>query len=181
MLNYWQTVYVVLRSNHWQTVDLGFEAQPRNLSSSSPRARYRPHTTSPDLLIIWPLSIRPVWPSLVLCTRSPTPTTILITACHAAPVTCTPWDKQTRFFKWNKDKGKTPEMSQIQIQTSSCQWLITIKPRNWPLNFSIRILKDMDTAINSCAHHDLIHDLWWCTIMSWRIMFNPIVLFLPHL
>jgi hypothetical protein len=26
--------------------------------------------------------------------------------CHVAPATCTPRDKQTRFFKRNKDKGK---------------------------------------------------------------------------
>jgi hypothetical protein len=36
-----------------------------------------------------------------------------------------------------KDKGKTTEMSRIQIQTSPSQWLITIKPRNWPLRFSL--------------------------------------------
>jgi hypothetical protein len=31
---------------------------------------------------------------------------ILIAARHAAPATCTPRDKQTRFSKQNKDKGK---------------------------------------------------------------------------
>jgi hypothetical protein len=34
-------------SNYSQTVNLGFEAQPRNPRSSSPRAWYRPHTTPP--------------------------------------------------------------------------------------------------------------------------------------
>jgi hypothetical protein len=56
----------------------------------------------------------------VLCTRSPTRTTILVATCHAAPATCTLWDKQMWFSKWNKDKGKTNEMSRIQIQTSAC-------------------------------------------------------------
>jgi hypothetical protein len=51
---------VVLRPNHRQTIDLGFEAQPRNPCSSSPRARCRLHTALPDLLIIRPLSTRPM-------------------------------------------------------------------------------------------------------------------------
>jgi hypothetical protein len=57
---------------------------------------------------------------------------ILIDARHAVP-----GDKQTRFSKWKKEKGKTTEPSRIRIQTSSSQWLITIKPRNWPPGFSI--------------------------------------------
>ncbi len=55
-----KTVRVVLRSNHSQTVDLGFEAQPRNPRSSSPRARCRPHTVPPDLSIARPPSTRHV-------------------------------------------------------------------------------------------------------------------------
>jgi hypothetical protein len=31
---------------------------------------------------------------------------VLVAACHAAPTTCTPWDKQTRFSKWSKGKRK---------------------------------------------------------------------------
>jgi hypothetical protein len=31
--NRWETIPVILRPNHWQTVDLGFEAQPRNSHS----------------------------------------------------------------------------------------------------------------------------------------------------
>jgi hypothetical protein len=60
-----QTVTVILRSKspNWscwfwglnrQTIDLGFDAQPRNSHSSSPCARYRSHTTSPDLPIVRP-------------------------------------------------------------------------------------------------------------------------------
>jgi hypothetical protein len=122
--------------NHWQIINLGFEAQPRNLHSSSPCARCRPHTVLPDISIAWPPSIRPVRPSLVLCTRSPTSVTILIAAHHAAPATCTPRDKWIRFSKRNKDNGKTNKPSRIWIQTSASQWLITIKQMNWPLGFS---------------------------------------------
>jgi hypothetical protein len=34
---------------------------------------------------------------------------LLIAACHAAPTTCTPRDKQTRFFERNKGKRKTKQ------------------------------------------------------------------------
>jgi hypothetical protein len=102
-----KTVRVVLRPNYSQIVDLGFKAQPRNSRSSSSRARCRPHTVSPDLSIVRPPSTRPVRPSLILCTRSPTPTMILVATRHATPATCTSRDKQTRFFKWNKNKRKT--------------------------------------------------------------------------
>jgi hypothetical protein len=53
-------VRVVLRPNHSQTVELGFEAQPRNLRSYSPRARCRPHTTPPNPSTTRPPSTRPV-------------------------------------------------------------------------------------------------------------------------
>jgi hypothetical protein len=102
-----KTVLVVLRSNHSQTVDLGFEAQPRNLCSKSPRARCRPHTVPPGLSTTRPPSTRPVRPSPVLYTRSSTPATVLVAARHASPATCTPRDKQTRLCKWNKGKRKT--------------------------------------------------------------------------
>jgi hypothetical protein len=46
-----KTIWVVLRSNHSQTVTLGFEVQPRSMYSSSPCARCRPHTAPPDLSI----------------------------------------------------------------------------------------------------------------------------------
>jgi hypothetical protein len=35
-----------------------------------------------------------------------TPATVLVAACHAAPATCTPRDKKTRFSERNKDKRK---------------------------------------------------------------------------
>jgi hypothetical protein len=118
-----KTVPVVLRSNHWQIIDLGFEAQPRNPHSLSPCGQDRPHTVTPDLPIIRPPSTRPMRPSLILCTRSLIPVMILIADRYATPATCTPRDKQTRFSKWNKDRGsRTTEMSRIQIQISTSQW-----------------------------------------------------------
>jgi hypothetical protein len=42
-----------------ETIDLGFNAQPRNTCSSC-YARYRPYTTSPDHPIVQPPSTRPV-------------------------------------------------------------------------------------------------------------------------
>jgi hypothetical protein len=104
-----KTVRVVLRPNQSQTVDLCFKVQPRKLCSSSPRARCRPHTMSLDLSTARPPSTRPVQPSLVLCTRSFTPVTVLVAACHVAPATYAPQDKQTRFSKRNKDKRKTKQ------------------------------------------------------------------------
>jgi hypothetical protein len=95
-----------LRPNHSQTIDLGFKAQPRNQRSSSPHAQYRPHTVPPDLSIAQPPSIRPMRPSPVLCTRSPTLAMILVAARHAAPATYTPRDKQRRFSTRTKDKRK---------------------------------------------------------------------------
>jgi hypothetical protein len=101
-----KTIRVVLRSNHSQTVNLGFEAQPRNPRSKSSRARCRSHTVPPNLSTAPPPSNWHVRPFPVICTRSPTPATILIDARHAAPTTCTPRDKQTWFSKRNKGKRK---------------------------------------------------------------------------
>jgi hypothetical protein len=63
----------------------------------------------PDLSTARPPSTRPVRSSPVLCTRSPTPATVLVAARHAAPATCTTRDKQTRFSERNKGKRKTKQ------------------------------------------------------------------------
>jgi hypothetical protein len=55
-----EIVPVVLRPNHRQIVELGFEAQPRNTRSSSPRVWCRPHIASLDLPIVRPPSTQPV-------------------------------------------------------------------------------------------------------------------------
>jgi hypothetical protein len=109
-----KTVSVVLKLNHWQTVDLGFEAQPRNSRSSSPRTRCRPHTTLPNLPIVRPSSTRHVRPFSVLYTKSLTPATILVATRHTAPTTYTSWDKQIRFFNQEtKIKVKQIKLTQI--------------------------------------------------------------------
>jgi hypothetical protein len=116
-----KTVQVVLSSNHSQTVAIDFETQTDEKLSKwfwgqtthklstlvlrlnqETRARCRPHTTPPDLSIARPPSTRPVRQSPVPCTRAPTSGMILVATRHAAPATCTPRDKQTRFSKWNK-------------------------------------------------------------------------------
>jgi hypothetical protein len=40
---------------------------------------------------------------------SPTPITILVAACHAAPATSTPQDKANMILQMKQDKGKTIE------------------------------------------------------------------------
>jgi hypothetical protein len=80
------------------------------------------------------------WSSPIICTRSPTPTYILIAARYVAPATYTPWDKQTWFSIQTKIKVKTTEMTQIEIQTSACQWLITYQTKvliTWFLRIEI--------------------------------------------
>jgi hypothetical protein len=71
---------------------------------------------SPDLLIARPPSTQPVRPTPILCIKSTTPAMILIVAHHVAPATCTPLDKQTRFFKRNRDKGKTTKMPRFEFK-----------------------------------------------------------------
>jgi hypothetical protein len=83
-----ETVTMILmpKSTNWscrfwgpnrKTVNLGFEAQQKNSHSSSPYIQCRPHTASPDLLIIRSLSIWHVldhpWssaPGLILMPKS---------------------------------------------------------------------------------------------------------------
>jgi hypothetical protein len=57
-----------------------------------------------------------VWPSPVLCNRSPTPAMILIADYHATHITCTPWDKQTQFSTRIDNWGRITENFWIQIQ-----------------------------------------------------------------
>jgi hypothetical protein len=68
------------------------------------------------------------WPSLILCTRSPTPVSIFVTAHHVAPIIYTSRDKQM-WFSTQTNMDRTTETSRIQLQTVASQWLITIKPR----------------------------------------------------
>jgi hypothetical protein len=76
------------------------------------------------------------WPSLVLCTKSTTPASILVAARHATHVTYTSWDKQTR-FSTQTNRGRTIKISWIQNQTMDINYSSRIKPRYSPLGFSI--------------------------------------------
>jgi hypothetical protein len=97
-----EIVLVVLRPNHWQTIDLAFEAKPRNSRSSSPCAWYRLHTMSPDLLIVQPPSTRHVLdhprssaPGLLLLLRSSSlPAISHLSPTHRETSQCNSPDKQ---------------------------------------------------------------------------------------
>jgi hypothetical protein len=55
-----RTVATSFEAKPGETVDLGFEAKPRNPLSSSLCVWCRLHTASSDLSIVWPSSIRPL-------------------------------------------------------------------------------------------------------------------------
>jgi hypothetical protein len=110
------------------------------------------------------------WSSQVLCTRSSTPTMILVVVCHAAPVTYTPRDKQMWFSTWNKYEGKTIEMSWIRIQASACQWLITIKPRYWPLGFLVMIASNARSWF--WTYVGTIFLVWYVSALSLSLPLN---------
>jgi hypothetical protein len=72
-----QTTAVSFVSQMGKSIDLGFEAKPRNPRSSSPCARCKLHTASPDLMIVPPPSTQPMLdhprssaPSHLLLSRS---------------------------------------------------------------------------------------------------------------
>jgi hypothetical protein len=78
---FWEPNRKICRPWFWgstkKPVDLSFQAQPRNPSTSSPCAQYRSHTVSSDLSIVRPPRIWPMldylWPSalyLILLARS---------------------------------------------------------------------------------------------------------------
>jgi hypothetical protein len=74
-----RTVATGFKAKPGETIKLGFEAEPRNPRSSSPYARCRPYTVSPDLLIIWPPSIQPVLDH----PRSSASTLLLLSRCSS--------------------------------------------------------------------------------------------------
>jgi hypothetical protein len=95
-----ETVAVVLRLNHWQTIATSFEAKSEKPRfSSPPRVWCGWHTVSPDLLIVQPLSTRLMTdhpqssvPSLILLPRfsslptiSHSPPTHYETSKHVSP------------------------------------------------------------------------------------------------
>jgi hypothetical protein len=71
----------------------------------------------------WPPSTRPVRPSPVLCTRSPTPATVLVAARHATSATCTPRDKKRD--SPNETKVKEKQNKTISDSNSNLIKLMT--------------------------------------------------------
>jgi hypothetical protein len=62
--------------------------------------------------------------------QSPIPAMILITARHAAPATCTPRDKQTRFSKQNKiNVVEAPKCLEFEFKPQQVNNSSHIKPR----------------------------------------------------
>jgi hypothetical protein len=105
---------------NWVTVDLGFQAKPRNPRSLSPCAWCKSHTTSHDLPIVWPPSTRPVLDHPRSSARSllHLPRSSSLTALsHLSP---THHERSKRDSLHKIDSSWTSEMSQIRIQTMAC-------------------------------------------------------------
>jgi hypothetical protein len=120
-----------------ETIDLGFEAQPRNSRSSSSCVRYGPHTASPDLLIIRPPSTRHV----IDHPRSSTPDLLLLPRFSSLSVMSHLSPTHHEISKRN-----SPNKTRIKVKLSKCLIQIQtrhvndsshIKPMYWPLGFSI--------------------------------------------
>jgi hypothetical protein len=126
-----------------ETINLGFEAKRINPHSSSPCARCRSYKISPDLLIVWPPSIRSVLyhprssaSGLLLLARSLS----LPDMPHLSPAhhETNKHDSPTKI----ENKGWTSETFWIRIQIKISQWLITIKSMYWPLGFSFNNIEN---------------------------------------
>jgi hypothetical protein len=122
-----------------ETIDLGFEAKPRNLCSLSPCAWCRPHTTSPDLLIVRPPSTRPMphhhWffaPSLLLLHQSSSlPTMLYLSPTHR--------ETSTRVSPNEIDsRVKSPKFPGFKFKPRQVNYSSQIKPRTtWFLNLPL--------------------------------------------
>jgi hypothetical protein len=134
----WETVIVVLRPNHWQIVDLGFEAKlkahaPRLLVHGTNHTQHHPISQSSSHWV----------PDL--CLTIPNPLHQVCYSCHD-PYHCPPCctchlhtTRQANAILHTKQRytSRTIEMSQIRIQTSICKWLITYQTKvliTWLLN-----------------------------------------------
>jgi hypothetical protein len=125
-----RTVATSFETKPGETVDLDFEAKPRNSRSSSPCAWCRPHIASPELLIIQPPSTWPMldhpWssaPSLILLPRSSS----LPAMPHLSPT--------------HHETSKCASPHKIDSRVEPPKFLIfKFKPRYWPLGFSISLL-----------------------------------------
>jgi hypothetical protein len=117
-----ETVTVILRPNHWQIAASDFEAKAKKLVllvSSTCIIRIAHGITRPPdhLTTEYPTY---VWSFSILCTKSPTPTSIFVTVHH---VTFSLAHHETSNYispNWITQSGaSSAEMHQIQIQTKS--------------------------------------------------------------
>jgi hypothetical protein len=149
-----KTVRVILRSNHSQPVDLGFKAQPRNLRSSSPRARCRVHMAPPDLCD----HPRSSTPGLLLLPRS--------SSLHAMQHLPPAHHETSKHDSPNETKIKEKQNKIVPDSNSTLasQWLIIIKQRNWPLGFS-------EIPLNFAHLDDLTasHSFYCIQILNWSL------------
>jgi hypothetical protein len=106
--------------NH-QNVAVGFEAKtekPAILVSSTCMIQIAHGITRPPDHTITEYPTY-AWSSPMLRTKSPTPTSIFVVACHVVFVTYTSWDKQTYFCTPNNLIWvSSTEKHRIQIQTN---------------------------------------------------------------
>jgi hypothetical protein len=162
-----KTVWVVLRPNHSQTIAIGFEAKTDEKPSqwfwgqttNKPSIlvlRLNQETRTPSLHVHGadrtrrhPTSRLPGHQVPNLCNhpRSSAPGLLLLpwsSSLHAMPHLPPAYHETSKRDSPNetkiKEKQNKTKLSWIQIQTSPSQWLIIIKPRNWPLGFSISSL-----------------------------------------
>jgi hypothetical protein len=161
-----ETVIVVLIPNHWQIVDLGFEAKlkthaPRLLVHGTDRTQHHPISQSsghwvPDLCLTIPSPLHQV------CYSCHDP-------CHCPPCrTCqlhTTRQANAILHMKQRYTSRTTEMSQIRIQTSIFKWLITYQTKvlitwllNLPLDESIDNKKHKVWSSNPKPHETQLED-----------------------
>jgi hypothetical protein len=132
-----RTITIGFEAKLREIIDLGFEAKPRGLRSSSPCAWWKPHTTSPDLSIVWPSSTRHVldhpWfstPSLLLLSQSSS----LSAMPHLSPT----HHETTKYISPHKinNRVEPPKFSRFKFKPRQVNYSSQIKPRYGPLGFS---------------------------------------------
>jgi hypothetical protein len=132
-----RTVSISFEAKLGETVNLGFEAKLRNLWSSSPYARCRSHTTSPDLSIIRPLSTQHVLDH----PRSSAPSLLLLPQSSSLPImphlSPTHYETSTCISPHETDsRVKPPKFPGFKFKPRQVNYSSQIKPRYSPLGFS---------------------------------------------
>jgi hypothetical protein len=135
----WETQASDFEAKPGETIDLGFEAKPRNPRSSSPCAWCRPHIASSDLSIVWPSNTRPVLdhprssaPSLLLLSRLSSLSTMLHLSPthHKTSKHISPHETCSRVEPW--------KFSGFKFKPRQVNYSSQIKPRTtWFLNLPL--------------------------------------------